>query len=390
MALRAIVIGAGWAGEGHVLGLRDAGVEVVALCGRTPEPAHKRAAQLGVDAVRFDWRAAIEEFRPDIVAIGVPGAPHREMAEFAAQAGCHIVCEKPLATNAADARAMLEAVERAGVKQAYAATGCYSPAIIQAQTLITQGAIGRLREVESVQRWFVPVATLPYCWLHQLDQGGGLLNNLFVHKLAQVLRATGGTVRAAAGEARVNADPIPIGPPVHDFRDLFGPIEGWDPAQATEWRQGDADMAYTVMAQLRMPDGNDVNALFRASMFGTTPHPEYLAFYGDAGALYMRGEHGDPDTIQRFVIERETWEEAPIPLDMIAALPAAEDLVQRCWNQFFREFVADVRGEGYAGYPTFHDGWTAAEIIEIALVQSGWTALSEQSTGLPAERSAGG
>jgi predicted dehydrogenase len=386
VTLRAIVIGAGWAGEGHVVGLRDANVEVVALCGRTPEPAYKRASELGVDAVRFDWRAAIEEFRPDIVAIGVPGAPHREMAEFAAQAGCHIVCEKPLATSAADARAMLDAVERAGVKHAYAATGCYSAAIIHAQALIAQGAIGRLREVESVLRWFIPIGEMPHCWLHQLEQGGGMLNNVFVHKLAQVLRATGGVVRAAMGEARASASPIPVGPPIHDFRELFGRIEGWNAAQATEWRQGDADMAYTVTARMRMPDGSDINALFRASVFGTTPHPEYLAFYGDAGALYMCGGHGDPDTIRRFVPEREAWEDEPIPPAVVAAQPATENLVQRCWNQFFREFVADVRGEGYAGYPTFHDGWVAAEIVEIALEQSGWTALPERLGRLVAER----
>jgi predicted dehydrogenase len=378
VALRAIVIGAGWAGEGHVLGLRDAGVEVVALCGRTPEPAQKRAAQLEVAGVRFDWRAAIEEFRPDIVTIGVPAAPHREMAEFAAQAGCHIVCEKPLATSAADARAMFEAVERAGVKHAYAATGCYAPAIIHTQALIAQGAIGQLQEVESILRWHLPIASLPFGWVHELEQGGGLLNNVWVHKLAQALRATGGTLRAGAGEARPSAAPVPVGPPIHDFRELFGPIEGWDPSEATEWRQGDADLSYTVMARIRAPAGNDVNALFRASTFGTTPHPEYLAFYGDAGALYMTGEHGADDRIQRFVPERQAWEDVPIPPEVIAALPQTEEGVQRCWNQFFREFAADVRGEGYAGYPTFRDGWAAAEIIDIARAQAGWTALPER------------
>jgi predicted dehydrogenase len=56
MTIRAVVIGAGWAGEGHIVALREAGVEVVALFGRTPEPAYQRAAQLGVTDVRFDWR----------------------------------------------------------------------------------------------------------------------------------------------------------------------------------------------------------------------------------------------------------------------------------------------------------------------------------------------
>jgi hypothetical protein len=53
-------------------------------------------------------------------------------------------------------------------------------------------------------------------------------------------------------------------------------------------------------------------------------------------------------------------------------------MCRSCWNQLFREFVADVRGEGYAGYPTFHDGCAAAEIVEIALAQRGWTALPER------------
>jgi predicted dehydrogenase len=61
MTIRAVVIGAGWAGEGHTIGLRDAGVEVVALFGRTPEPAYQRAADLGITNVRFDWRAGLEE-----------------------------------------------------------------------------------------------------------------------------------------------------------------------------------------------------------------------------------------------------------------------------------------------------------------------------------------
>jgi predicted dehydrogenase len=71
------------------------------------------AAQLDIDDVRLDWRQALATLRPDIVAIATTAAPHREMAEFAAQLGCHILCEKPLGVNAADARAMLLAASSA-------------------------------------------------------------------------------------------------------------------------------------------------------------------------------------------------------------------------------------------------------------------------------------
>lgn len=142
---------------------------------------------------RIDFGHAQDELQPDIVSIATPAAPHRELAEYAAGRGCHIVCDKPLATNTADARAMLAAVECAGVKHGYAATGRYTPAILQTRLLLAQDALGPVREIESYLHMNLPAPGLPYSWIRLLDQGGGLLNNVFTHKLAQVLYATQGT-----------------------------------------------------------------------------------------------------------------------------------------------------------------------------------------------------
>jgi predicted dehydrogenase len=274
MTIRAVVIGAGWAGEGHIIGLRDAGVEVVALFGRTPEPTYQRAAQLGITDVGFDWRAGLEELRPEIVSIATPADSHRSIAEFAAELGCHVVCEKPLATNAADAQAMRQAVGM-GLKHGYAATGRYAPTIQQTRQLLADGVIGRVHEIESFAHLNVPMWRLPYCWVHSLEQGGGMLNNLFTHHLAQVLYVTQGAMHAVAGEARVLRDQAPVGPAIHDFRQLFALAGTWDPEQAKEWRAANADMAYTVTAEIRLGDGNLANALFRASVLGSTPQPEF-------------------------------------------------------------------------------------------------------------------
>jgi predicted dehydrogenase len=213
--------------------------------------------------------------------------------------------------------------------------------------------------------------------VHQrrLELGGGMLNNLFTHHLAQVLYVTQGAVHAVAGEARVLSDQVPVGPTIHDFRQLFVLAGTWDPEQATEWRAADADMAYTVIAEIRLGDGNLANALFRASLMGSSPQPEFLVFHGEAGSLYMRGVWAEDDHIQRLMVGQQEWEEVPIAEAITGGLPDAPNPLQRCWNQFFREFVADVKGEGYAGYPTFHDGHTAAEVIDIARRGHGWEAL---------------
>src|SRR5947209_4214220 len=96
--LSAIVIGAGYAGEGHTRALQYAGVDVIALCARQLAIARSLADRLGVPAASTDWRATLEEMQPDIVAIGTPASLRREVIEAAAANGCHIYCDKPLAT----------------------------------------------------------------------------------------------------------------------------------------------------------------------------------------------------------------------------------------------------------------------------------------------------
>ena len=351
------------------------------MCGRTPEPTKAMAEKLGIKDVRFDWRKALEELHPDIVAIATQAAPHCEMATAAAQLGCHIMCDKPLATNRAEAQAMLLAVERAGVKHAYGTTSRYAPAFTYARTLLlAQGLIGQIREIEAVLNFYTP-PLVPYNWSHQLSQGGGMLNSLFTHQLGQILHMTGGQVRAAAGAARRLLDRAPVGRRLHDFRDSFSAVVDPEQAQAGKWRTVDADQGYTVMLQLQMPDSHISSALFQLSAMAMGEQPNYIAFHGVADTLYLTGSAFWPNHIQRFNQQRQAWEDLPVPQEVIASLPRVEDGAQRDWNQLFREFVADVRDEGYTGYPTFYDGWVCAEIIEIVRRGGSWAPLPEHPDG---------
>jgi glutamyl-tRNA reductase len=62
--LRALVLGSGFAGEGHTLALQDAGVEVVGMAGRTRHVVEAMAASLGIPNVYTDWRVALDELKP--------------------------------------------------------------------------------------------------------------------------------------------------------------------------------------------------------------------------------------------------------------------------------------------------------------------------------------
>lgn len=372
--LRAIVIGAGWAGEGHAKALRLAGVDVVALCGRTSEPAWAMAQKLGIDDVRFDWQDALNTLHPEIVAIATPASTHYQIVLAAADLGCHIVCEKPLALNAAQAHAMLQAVERAGVRHGYCATSRYAPAAVYAQALLASGLIGRVQEIEAIHH-FNTSPLSPFSWYFQLGQGGGALYNDFPHFLEQVLYLTGGTLQAVSGAARQLIDRVPVGAPIHDLRLGFVPLNPRQ-AEAGEWQSVDADMGYTIMARLQMPDGGVASVLWQASEMASGRHPNSLTFYSSHGALQLTG-YFFPETVEHFDSARQYWQEIQIPDEVSSLLAWTEDPVQSAWHQFMREFVADVRGEGRSDHPTFHNGWVANTVIDIVRSGRGWIEVPE-------------
>lgn len=374
MTLRAIVIGAGWAGEGHAKALRLAGVDVAALCGRTPEPAAAMARKLGIEDVRLDWREAISALQPDIVSIATPASAHQEIALTAALHGCHIVCEKPLGLDAAQARAMLQAVERAGVKHGYVASSRYAPAAIFTQTLLASGLIGQVQEIEAIHH-FNTSPLSPYSWFFQLSKGGGALYADFTHFLEQVRFMTAGKLQSVCGVAWRPIDRVPIGPAIHDMRLGFVPVDP-DSAAAGEWKAIDADLGYTVLGRLQMLDGSVASVLWHGSELATGRQPNSLAFYGSQGSLLLEG-YFHSETIAHCDRAQRCWQEVPIPDEVSSVMAWTEDLVQSAWHQFMRAFVADVRGEGYAAYPTFYDGWLANTVIDIVRRGQGWTTLPE-------------
>ena len=98
--LRVAIIGAGSAGEGHTKALCYAGgVEVVAICARQSAAVQQVADRLFLAQASTDWRQRLETACPDIVALATPAVLRSQVVEMAADLGCHLLVEKPLATT---------------------------------------------------------------------------------------------------------------------------------------------------------------------------------------------------------------------------------------------------------------------------------------------------
>lgn len=142
---RAGVVGPGSIGRLHVEALRCLGIPVRALVASTPESARAHAERLQIPHAYDNAAAMAGSGEVDVVHICTPNAFHASDAVAAIDAGCDLVCEKPLTFDLAQADALLERAERAGV------TGgvCYHyrcfEGIRAARELVRGGALGRVR-----------------------------------------------------------------------------------------------------------------------------------------------------------------------------------------------------------------------------------------------------
>jgi predicted dehydrogenase len=374
--LRALVLGAGYAGQGHALALRQAGVEIAGMASRTAEVGAKIAASLKISRYSADWRELLDELEPDVVAVGTPGGTHVEMISAALEAGCHVLADKPLATTAADARALYDLAVSKGVKTAYAASYWYQPQAIFARELLRAGTLGRVCEIEAISHFNWP-ALMPFGWPHRLESGGGRLNNNFPHKLAIAQSVLGGEVLASMGESRNDLKRVPVGPPVHDFRDFAKRAMTADEAAGLKWAEVNSDWSYTALVRIGDPAKSledAVSATFRHSALRLGRYGDYYAFYGEKGTLHVDGTFMQgPMYIKT---DGPTWEELAVPLAILDSLPDEVDHTQRNWNQLAREFVADIRGQAHPRYLTFRDGWIYQEVIETIRSNKCWVARS--------------
>lgn len=175
--------------------------KLVAISGRDEAKVAEAAKRFGYQKVYTDWRAMVEDPDVQLVDNGGPNNLHADPSILAAQLGKHVLCEKPLARTAAEAKAMWDAVETAKIKHMVAFNYRFVPAVRMIRDLIDQGAFGRIYHFRAMylQEWIMPHYGTPIIWRLEKDvAGSGALGDLGAHIIDLAHYLVGG-VKSVSG-----------------------------------------------------------------------------------------------------------------------------------------------------------------------------------------------
>lgn len=147
-----LIHGAGWVSTQHIQAFtRNPHTRVVAISSRKLESCRKRAAEANLQDVAFydDYERALRHDGVDIVSVCTPQHLHAENTIAAADAGKHIVIEKPVANSLDELRRMRDAVRKAGVKTVVSFVLRWDPLFETIKALIADNALGKVYYVEA-------------------------------------------------------------------------------------------------------------------------------------------------------------------------------------------------------------------------------------------------
>ena len=210
--IRVGIVGTQFMGRAHtkayqdVLNFLDLPAKPVlrAACDIEPSDLDAFAKRFGWQTTETAWEQMIAREDIDLVDICTPNVLHMPIAVAAARAGKHILCEKPMAMTADEARSMLDAARGANVRHMVAFNYRRVPALALARQLIEQGRIGRIFHFNAVyyQDWLVD-PDFPFVWRHDVKKGGsGAHGDMNAH-IVDLARFLVGEIEAVCGAQEI-------------------------------------------------------------------------------------------------------------------------------------------------------------------------------------------
>ena len=355
--IRVGIIGAGRIADFvHLPSLRlwPEACEVVAVASRTAEKARAFADRWGIPRVHPDWSALLADRDVDAVVVCTPSGLTYTVAKAAIAAGKHILCEKPLGLNFAEARELQTAAERSGRIHMVAFTFRFVPGLRYLKRLVSEGHFGEIRHWRLA--FFTDLMmdpTTPIAWRNQRAQaGGGILWDMGSHAI-DFARYLLGQIAAVSGVGRLY---------VRERPSQSGP--GTEPADAEDAFSFTVEFASGALGTF------DINrAVAGRGGTGRTAY-QCIEVHGTGGAAVY--ELSQPFQLQislgPAMTRTQQWARAEVPFDLLKfpgspRNPRMDDpLVGYKLDQGIA-FLQAIRGET-RDYPTFRDGAEAQRVID--------------------------
>lgn len=332
----ALVVGTGFGCRTHVPALRAAGFDVAGLVGADAERTRRRAESSAVPQAFTDLDEAITRTGAKVVTVATPPHTHAPLSMIAISRGCHVLCEKPLAANAGEARTLLEAAQRAGVVHLVGFEFRWTPDRATFARAIAQGLIGRPRLAILVQFMAIVAsaeAKMPQWWFDELA-GGGWLGAQGSHIIDQVRTVLGEFVSLSATLPTVSA------------------------------REGVAEDSYSVRFQM----ANGVEGVLQHTAGAWGPGAGITRVAGTEGTVWI-----EDGTVK--IADRNGTRDLPVPADLVLPAPPPPSQDQRhrpgvelaAFTRLCEVLRAAVDGpqpSAAVPIPTFADGVACMEVLD--------------------------
>jgi predicted dehydrogenase len=197
------LIGAGRAGMIHARNFvsKVPNARMVAVADPVKEAAVAAAQELGISKYYLDYKEALQDSEVDAVIVVAPTKYHRDIVIDAANAGKHILCEKPMAMTVPECEEMIVAAKANKVKLQIGFMRRFDESFVQAKETIDQGEIGDVILVKSLTRG----PSIPQPWMYDLSKSNGPISEVNSHDIDTLRWFTGSefqSLYAVAGNYR--------------------------------------------------------------------------------------------------------------------------------------------------------------------------------------------
>jgi predicted dehydrogenase len=342
--------------QNHLPGLAlCADVKVTALCDANPATLEKASRETGIATTSTRYEDIVCRDDVQAVVIATPNVSHMPIALAAIVQGKHVLCEKPLAMNTADARAMASAAETANVRHMTAFTYRFVPAMRYLTHLVDRGDLGQPYHYRScrLQDW----GTRNLGWRQvQKLAGVGELGDMLSHRIDFSHRLIGPITRLVAQTKRL----------VDDRQGAPSDLEDWVAILA---EFGNGATGVLESSKLAMGRNESYRSLDYVEMNCSEATAEFTT--GKWNELQY-GKAGGPG-LAPLEVPRDFWVWPGSPRD-----PGVGDpLVAFRYDQAF-EFIDAIRNQRPC-VPSFHDGVRVQAVMEAALQSNesqGWVNLA--------------